>query len=101
MRVAADVHVVLGVARVDEELRRRPSRPARSTNSGFEAHEVALDLLPCPAEELEGPRLVELHADLGDEALPAAFDELERLGRERLVPRHAVGEHPAIIQLRL
>ena len=72
-----------------------------STNSGSKLHEVALDLLTGRAEELERARLVELHADLRHQPLPAALDELDGLGRERLVARHAVREHLTIIQLQL
>ena len=98
--IAADLEVVLGVARVQHEFRGR-LRDLLEYELRVEAHEIALDPLTCPAEQLERPRLVELHADLGDEALPASLDELDGLGCQGLVARHGVCEHPAIIQLRL
>ena len=61
------MHVVLGVARVHSELRRRLG-DVLEHELRVEPHEVALDLLSGLAEELERARLVELHADLGDEA---------------------------------
>ena len=98
--VAADVDVVLGIARVHPELRGR-LRHLLEHELRVELDEIAFDVLTRRPEELERPRLVELHADLGDEALPAALDQVQRLGRHGLVAGHGVGEHPAIIQLQL
>ena len=88
MRSPPMCSVVLGVARVHRELRGRLG-DLLEHELRVELDEVALDVLTGRSEQLERARLVELHADLGDEALPAAFDQLDGLGCERLVARHA------------
>ncbi len=99
-RVAADVNVVLWVARLDielawgfgdlfhDELRIKPDR-------------LTLDLLACLGEELGRFWLDELDAYLGHDASPAPIEDFNGVGREQFVPSHLVDEHRHPISLQI
>ncbi len=54
---------------------------------GVELHDVVLDVLAGRAEALEHALVLELHADLGDQTLPAALERDEAGFREQLEGR--------------
>jgi len=60
---------------------------------------LALDALARLAEELHCLGFGELHPDLGDDAAPAALDDLDRVGSQKLVPCHLVDEHRHLVPL--
>jgi hypothetical protein len=93
-RVAADVHVVLGVARVDVELLRRLG-DLLEDEVGVEEDGVLLDALSRLAEQLERAFGHELDADLGHDPPPTRVELRHRVGGEHLVARHRVAEHPS------
>ena len=93
--VATDVHGVGRVAGLHVELARRLGHLLQHP-VGVELHVVALDGLPRGSEELERLRLHELDADLGHDPAPALVEDVHRIGREDLVTRHLVEEHPPL-----
>ena len=90
--VAADVHAVRRVARLHVELARRLG-DLLEHEVGVELDVLALDGLPVLAEDLERAIVVELHAELADDAAPAAVECRHRVLGEDLVARHPVDEH--------
>ena len=95
-RVAADVDVVVVVARLDVELARR-LRDLREHELGIEEDLVLLDPLPGLTEQGEGAVVHELHADLAHQASPPGVQLRHRVFREHLVARHAVAEHASSV----
>jgi hypothetical protein len=90
-RVAADVHRVGRVARLQVELARR-LRHLLEHEVGIEEDRVALDLLPGLAEQLERALVHELDADLGHQPAPTGLERRHGVLAEDLVARHAVDE---------
>ena len=90
--IAADVHAVRRVARLHVELPRR-LRDLLEHEVRVELDVLALDGLPVRAEDLERAIVVELHAELADDAPPAPIEGGHGVLGEDLVARHLVDEH--------
>ena len=90
--VAADVHVVGVVARLDVELPWRLGDLLQD-EVGVEEDLLALDLLAGGTEQLDSLGLHELDAELADDAPPALVERGHRVRGEDLVAGHGVDEH--------
>jgi len=90
--VAADVHAIRRVARLHVELVRR-LRDLLEHEVGIELDVLALDRLTVRAEDVERAIVVELDAELADDAAPAAIERCHGVLGEDLVARHLVDEH--------
>jgi len=86
------MNVVRRVPCLHAELARR-ERDLRHHEIGVQVHDLAVDPLPRFREQLDGLRLGELDADLGDDPPPATVEYRYRVRRQDLVPRHLVDEH--------